>query len=62
MRKKLLIYAINMGLTAFKGAVIRKGDINISKNYLHEDEITDLNCIVTMFLDHAEDLARFVLN
>ena len=48
----------NMGLTAFKGAVVRKGDINISKNYLHEDEITDLNRIVTMFLDHAEVMAR----
>lgn len=48
----------NMGLTAFKGAVVRKGDINISKNYLQEDEITDLNRIVTMFLDHAEDMAR----
>lgn len=48
----------NMGLTAFKGAVVRKGDINISKNYLQEYEITDLNRIVTMFLDHAEDMAR----
>ncbi|MGD9569937.1 MAG: virulence RhuM family protein [Sedimentibacter sp.] len=48
----------NMGLTAFKGAVVRKGDINISKNYLQEDEITDLNRMVTMFLDHAEDMAR----
>lgn len=48
----------NMGLTVFKGAVVRKGDINISKNYLQEDEITDLNRIVTMFLDHAEDMAR----
>ncbi len=48
----------NMGSTSFKGAVVRKGDINISKNYLQEDEITDLNRIVTMFLDHAEDMAR----
>ncbi len=48
----------NMGLTAFVGAVVRKGDINISKNYLQEDEIKDLNRIVTMFLDHAEDMAR----
>ena len=48
----------NMGLTSFKGAVVRKGDINISKNYLFEDEIIDLNRIVTMFLDHAEDMAR----
>lgn len=48
----------NMGLISFKGAIVRKGDINISKNYLFEDEITDLNRIVTMFLDHAEDMAR----
>lgn len=26
----------NMGLTAFKGAVVRKGDISISKNYLEK--------------------------
>ena len=48
----------NMGLTSFKGAVVRKGDINISKNYLYKEEIKDLNRIVTMFLDHAEDMAR----
>lgn len=48
----------NMGLTSFKGVVVRKGDINISKNYLYEDEIINLNRIVTMFLDHAEDMAR----
>lgn len=28
-----------MGLTSFKGAVARKEDINISKNYLYESEI-----------------------
>lgn len=48
----------NMGLVTFKGAIVREGDINISKNYLKKDEITDLNRIVTMFLDHAEDMAR----
>ena len=48
----------NMGLTNFKGAVVRKGDIEISKNYLQKDEIEDLNRVVTMFLDHAEDMAR----
>lgn len=48
----------NMGLTSFKGAVVRKGDIGVSKNYLYEDELKDLNRIVTMFLDHAEDMAR----
>ncbi|MEG2013430.1 MAG: RhuM family protein, partial [Anaerovoracaceae bacterium] len=47
-----------MGLTNYKGAVVRKGDIEISKNYLQKDELEDLNRIVTMFLDHAEDMAR----
>jgi hypothetical protein len=48
----------NMGLTAWKGAVVRKGDVTIAKNYLREDEITELNRIVVMFLDFAEDQAR----
>ncbi len=48
----------NMGLTSFKGAKVRKADVTIAKNYLLQDEIEDLNRIVTMFLDHAEDLAR----
>ena len=48
----------NMGLISFKGAVVRKNDINVSKNYLYEEEIRDLSRIVTMFLDHAEDMAR----
>ena len=48
----------NMGLTSFKGAKVRKTDVVIAKNYLQKDEIEDLNRMVTMFLDHAEDLAR----
>lgn len=48
----------NMGLTAWKGGVVRKGDVTVAKNYLNEREITDLNRIVTMFLDYAEDQAR----
>ncbi|MCC6357102.1 MAG: virulence RhuM family protein [Phycisphaerales bacterium] len=48
----------NMGLTTWKGAVVRKGDVTIAKNYLREDEITELNRIVVMFLDFAEDQAR----
>lgn len=48
----------NMGLTSFKGAKVRKADVVIAKNYLQKDEIEDLNRMVTMFLDHAEDLAR----
>jgi hypothetical protein len=48
----------NMGLTTWKGNAVRKGDILVAKNYLHEDEITELNRIVVMFLDFAEDQAR----
>ena len=48
----------NMGLTAWHGGVVRKGDVIIAKNYLREDEIEELNRIVVMFLDFAEDQAR----
>ncbi|MDY0040407.1 MAG: virulence RhuM family protein [Desulforhabdus sp.] len=48
----------NMGLTTWKGPVVRKGDVTVAKNYLHEEEITELNRIVVMFLDYAEDQAR----
>jgi hypothetical protein len=50
--------APNMGLTAWKGARVRKGDVSTAKNYLGEAEIRDLNLIVTMFLDTAELRAR----
>ncbi len=46
--------APNMGLTAWKGARVRKGDVAIAKNYLAEAEIKELNLIVTMFLDTAD--------
>jgi hypothetical protein len=48
----------NMGLTSWQGAVVRKADVTIAKNYLREGEITELNRIVTMFLDFAEDQAK----
>ena len=48
----------NMGLTSWRGAVVRKGDVAIAKNYLNEEEVSQLNLIVTMFLDYAEDQAR----
>jgi hypothetical protein len=48
----------NMGLTSWRGAVVRKGDVTIAKNYLNEHEITELNRVVTMFLDYAEDQAK----
>jgi len=48
----------NMGLTAWKGGSVRKADVTVARNYLTEDEITELNRIVVMWLDHAEDQAR----
>lgn len=48
----------NMGLTNFDGSKVRKNDVTVAKNYLSKDELEDLNRIVTMFLDHAEDMAR----
>lgn len=51
----------NMGLTTWKNAPkgdIRKQDISIAKNYLNEEELKNLNEIVTMFLDYAERQAR----
>jgi hypothetical protein len=48
----------NMGLAVWKGDVVRKGDVTVAKNYLNQDEITELNRIVTMWLDFAEDQAR----
>ena len=50
----------NMGLTTWKNAPkgpVRKGDIGVAKNYLSEKEIGELNRIVTMYLDYAEDQA-----
>ncbi len=48
----------NMGLTSWKGAKVRKGDVSIAKNYLNANEIDGLNRIVTMYLDYAEDQAN----
>ena len=48
----------NMGLTAWHSELVRKGDVTVAKNYLREGEINELNRIVVMFLDFAEDQAR----
>lgn len=50
--------ALNMGLTSWKGAVVRKGDVGTAKNYLKTDEVEELNRIVVMYLDYAEDQAK----
>lgn len=48
----------NMGLTSWRGSKVRKGDVTVAKNYLREGEIVELNRIVSMYLDFAEDQAR----
>jgi hypothetical protein len=51
----------NMGLKTWKNAPsgkIRKADVNVAKNYLDEDELRELNRVVAMYLDFAEDQAR----
>ena len=51
----------NMGLATWKNAphgLIRRADVTVAKNYLAEEEIRELNRVVTMYLDYAEDQAR----
>jgi hypothetical protein len=51
----------NMGLTTWKNAPdgkMLKTDVSIAKNYLHEKEIEELNRVVAMYLDFAENQAR----
>ena len=48
----------NMGLTSWQGSRVRKGDVVVAKNYLKKKEISELNRIVTMYLDYAEDQAN----
>jgi hypothetical protein len=51
----------NMGLTSWKNAPSGKiiiTDVSIAKNYLSKLELTELNEIVTMYLDYANRQAR----
>ena len=51
----------HMGLTTWKTAPdgkIISTDVVIAKNYLLQEEISELNNIVSMFLDYAENQAR----
>ena len=47
----------NMGLTTWSRDAVRRHDVTVAKNYLRENEVTELNRIVVMFLDFAEDQA-----
>ena len=52
----------NMGLTSWatskKGGKIARTDIKVGKNYLTHGELNELNRLVSMFLDFAENFAR----
>ena len=51
----------HMGLTTWKDAPdgkIKKSDVTIAKNYLSEDEMRQLNRMVTSYLDFAENMAQ----
>jgi len=51
----------NMGLTTWKNAPegkILKTDTDVAKNYLSPEEIKELNRIVNMYLDYAENQAE----
>jgi hypothetical protein len=43
-----------MNLTAWKGSMVRKGDITVAKNYLTADEVDSLNRLTVIFLETAE--------
>jgi hypothetical protein len=50
----------NMGLQTFKNAPkgkVQKSDVTLAKNYLIEKEIKELERIVSMYLDYAENQA-----
>ena len=50
----------NMGLTTWKDAPngkIQKFDVNVAKNYLSENEMQQLQRLVSAYLDIAEDMA-----
>ena len=52
----------NMGLTSWRGAnkggKILKPDVLIAKNYLSAEELSELNRVVSMYLDYAENMTR----
>jgi hypothetical protein len=47
-----------MGLTSWSGAMPRRSDADVAKNYLSQDELDTLNRIVSLYLDFAELQAK----
>jgi hypothetical protein len=48
----------HMGLQTFEGRRVRKSDTTVGKNYLNKHEADELNRLVNMYLDFAENLVR----
>lgn len=48
----------NMGITTIEKENIKSTDVTVAKNYLSEQEIDELNRIVVMWLDYAEDQSK----
>src|SRR5699024_4475363 len=51
----------HMGLTSWSGSPDKKilqSDVTVAKNYLSEEEINELDRIVSMYLDFADNQAR----
>ncbi|MDA3836239.1 MAG: virulence RhuM family protein [Nanoarchaeota archaeon] len=52
---------VNMGLFSWKNSPkgkVSPSDVLVAKNYLNEEELNELNRIVNMYLDYAEDRAK----
>lgn len=49
---------INMGLTTWRSAKIRKTDVSVAKNYLNEEELSALNNLVEQYLIFAQGQAQ----
>ncbi len=48
----------NMGLTNFPAEIVRRQDVTVAKNYLDQNELEELNLIVSQYLEFAELQAR----
>lgn len=54
-KSEIILYQTEDGKTKLE---VRPSDVTIAKNYLNAEEMGQLNRIVTMYLDYAEDQAR----
>jgi hypothetical protein len=48
----------NMGLKSWSGKQVTKKYVSVAKNYLTQEELSELNQIVTMYLDFADLQAK----